>query len=107
MSISLVSASGIYKAPATVFGLRLRQARLRLGASQRILGLRIGLEESTAAIRISRYESGVHEPAYAVAERLARELAIPVAYLYCREDELAALVLGWGTAHKERLPAIA
>lgn len=96
MSIGIESARRYYRDPASVFGRRLRQARLNKGASQRILGTRIGWDEGTAAVRISRYESGVHAPSFALAEKLAAELAVPAAFFYCRDDELAELVLGWG-----------
>jgi transcriptional regulator with XRE-family HTH domain len=44
---------------------------------------------------MSRYETGVHEPPFAIAERIAKVLKIPVAFLYCPEDDLAALLLRW------------
>lgn len=52
----------------------------------------IGLDESTSSPRISRYETGAHEPPVAIAEKLAEQLNVPVAYLYCPDDRLAALI---------------
>ena len=43
-----------------VLGHRLRQARKWMGIPQDKLGVAIGLDESTASARISRYETGVH-----------------------------------------------
>ncbi len=58
------------------------------------LGVLIGLDEGCSSARISRYESGIHEPPFPVSERLAKALEIPVAYLYCPDEDVAALLLG-------------
>jgi transcriptional regulator with XRE-family HTH domain len=76
-----------------IFGRRLREARLRLEIAQDKLGVMIGLDESCSSARISRYESGVHEPPFATARQLANALNVPTAYLYCEEDELAEIIL--------------
>lgn len=83
------------KEPITVFGRRLRDARRRVGIPQDVLGVGIGLDETTASARISRYESGVHEPPFAIAQKLAQVLRVPTAYLYCDNDELAEFLLTW------------
>lgn len=83
------------KEPVTVFGRRLRQARQRVGIPQDALGVEIGLDETTASARISRYESGVHEPAFEIAQKLAKVLMVPTVYLYCDNDELAEFLLTW------------
>lgn len=79
--------------PSSLFGRRLREAREREGLPQDRLGVLIGLDESCSSARISRYENGIHEPPYETAEKLAKALRIPTAYLYCREDDLADLLL--------------
>ncbi len=79
--------------PKSLFGRRLRAARERLGLPQDKLGVMIGLDESCSSARISRYESGVHEPPFATAKQLAVALKVPTAYLYCEEDELAEVIL--------------
>lgn len=76
-----------------VFGRRLRQARKWQGMPQDKLGVAIGLDETTSSARISRYETGVHEPPIATAELLAAELKVPLAFLYCVEDDLALIIL--------------
>ncbi|MGO4761339.1 helix-turn-helix domain-containing protein [Cupriavidus sp. 2KB_3] len=81
--------------PTTVFGRRLRQARRRAGIPQDKLGVAIGLDETTASARISRYETGVHEPSVEIARKLAMVLKVPTAYLYCDQDELAEFLLAW------------
>lgn len=60
------------------------------------LGWTIGLDEHTASARMSRYETGVHEPAYSLVKRLAEALMVPVAYFYADDDELAELIVRWG-----------
>lgn len=74
-------------------GRRLRQARERAGLPQDRLGVLAGLEESSSSARISRYESGVHEPSLSFAEALARVLGVPAAFFYCRDDQLAEIIL--------------
>lgn len=57
------------------------------------LGVLIGLDEQTASARISRYESGVHEPPIKTARQLADALSVPLGYLYCDDDRLAEIIL--------------
>lgn len=83
------------KEPVTVFGRRMREARRRAGIPQDKLGVAIGLDEATASARISRYESGVHEPPVEIAQKLAKVLKVPTAYLYCENNELAEFLLSW------------
>lgn len=78
---------------SNIFGSRLKAARILCGIPQDKLGVSIGLDEHTASARISRYESGVHEPAIKTASRLAHALHVPLAYLYCDEDHLAKFLL--------------
>ncbi|WP_150677635.1 helix-turn-helix domain-containing protein [Pandoraea pneumonica] len=88
--------------PATIFGRRLREARRRMDIPQDLLGVRIGLDEGTASARISRYETGVHEPPFGIAVKLADALNIPTAYFYCEDDGLAEIVLLWGRLPKAK-----
>lgn len=78
---------------ASIFGKRLRERRVQLKISQESLGSSIGLDESCSRTRISRYESGLHEPKIATAQLIANKLNIPLAYLYCESDSLAELLL--------------
>jgi len=86
---------------ASVFGVRLREARKRVGLPQDRLGVAIGLDEGTASARISRYEAGVHEPAFDTARRLAEVLSVPTAFFYTENDELAHIVQVWGEMSKD------
>lgn len=65
---------------------------MRAGLPQDRLGVLIGLDESSSSARMSRYESGRHEPPYRVALRIAEVLEVPVAYFYCDRDDLAELL---------------
>jgi len=67
--------------------------RTRIGIAQDKLGVLIGMDESCSSARISRYETGIHEPPFATAEKLALALRMPVAYFYCDDDRLADLLI--------------
>lgn len=71
----------------------MRQARERQGLPQDKLGVLIGIDEHSASARMSRYESGVHEAPVDTARLIARVLQVPVAFLYCDDDNLAELLL--------------
>ena len=91
---------------APIFAQRLRQARKWAGLPQDRLGVAIGLDETTSSARISRYETGVHEPPIATARLLAAELGVPLAFLYCDDDELALSLLhlaGMSATERRRL----
>lgn len=81
------------KSPQTIFGIRLRAARLHAGLAQDRLGVLIGLDEGCSSARISRYETGTYEPPFEMSLKLAEVLNVPVAYFYCPEIELADLLL--------------
>lgn len=81
------------KHPQSLFGLRLRAARVRVGLPQDRLGVLIGLDEGCSSARISRYETGIHAPPFDIAKSLAAALGVPVAYFYCSSDDLAEIIL--------------
>ncbi|WP_144636083.1 helix-turn-helix domain-containing protein [Bordetella genomosp. 13] len=83
------------KEPLTLVGRRLRAARLAAGVPQDQLGVAVGIDEEAASARISRYETGVHEPAHQIVDLLAQALNVPTAYIYCADDELADVILAW------------
>ncbi len=70
--------------------------------SQESLGSSIGLDESCSRTRISRYESGLHEPKIATALLIANKLNIPLAYLYCERDSLAELLLEMDSTSEDK-----
>lgn len=87
------------------FSRRLRAARLakaaqikettgsRAGLSQESLGIAVGIAEETASARMNQYEQGVHLPDLEMARKIAEVLEVPLAYLFCEEDDLAELLL--------------
>ena len=77
----------------TVVGRRIRLLREELGWSQEKLGVAIGIDESSARARISRYELGVHEPPLPTVRLIADALNVPLSYLYCEDDLVAQLLL--------------
>lgn len=91
------------KLPVSVLGKRLREAREALDIPQDKLGVLIGLDESCSSARISRYESGVHQPPIKTIERLAKELKVPVPYLFCEDDAMAKAVLMLSKLSKRKL----
>lgn len=95
-----MKGTGHDESPRDVWTKRFKQARLSSGLSQKDVGIAAGLDEFVASTRINRYEVGVHQPDYPMATRLARVLEIPVAYLYCDNDEMASLILAFSRAPK-------
>ncbi len=64
-----------------------------MGIPQDKLGVMIGLDESVASARISRYENGIHEPSVSTARAIAEALQVPLGYLYCDDDRLAEIII--------------
>ena len=90
----------------TSFGERLKARRKLLDLSQEALGVSIGLDESCSRTRISRYETGVHEPSLATAQMLADALKVPLAYLYCKRNSLADLILASDQLSDQQIEAL-
>lgn len=81
------------KTRTTLFGRRLQAARLRLGIPQDKLGVAVGLDESCSSTRMSRYETGIHEPPFTLVEKIAEVLCVPVPYFFCADERLATILL--------------
>lgn len=81
-----------------IVALRLREARLAAGISQRELGVRAGMDPSVASPRVNQYERGKHLPDPHTLERLGRVLNCPLPYFYAIDDELAEQILGFSRA---------
>lgn len=79
-----------------VFAQRMRTARERMGISQMELGVRAGIDESSASARINQYERGKHVPDFSTARNLAKVLGVPPAYFYADDDNLAELIVSYG-----------
>lgn len=88
----------------SVFGKRLKEARLRAGLSQERLGIEAGLDPMSASARMNRYELGNRAPNFELVERIAKVLKVPAAYFYAADDTLARLILAAGKlSAKERM----
>jgi transcriptional regulator with XRE-family HTH domain len=90
---------------------RLKEARLRAGLSQKQLGIKAGIIETSASPRINQYERAKHKPHPLTLRRLAAVMHVPVPYLHCNdaEAELADLILKFsalGKAQRKRLLAL-
>jgi len=74
-----------------------KSARLRAegkgGYSQEKLGVEAGLVEDSARVRVHQYEYGKHFPDLAQVQHFADALGVPMAYLFCPENDLAELLL--------------
>ena len=81
--------------PENIFSRRLREARQKVGLSQKRLGIVAGIDEFVASTRINRYEQGIHAPDMKTATKLAKVLKVPLAYLFAEDDQLALMILGF------------
>ena len=88
--------------PQNITGRRIRALREELGWSQERLGVEIGIDESSARARISRYELGVHESPLPILKLIATALNVPLCYLFCEDDNLAGLLLAVHTLAPEQ-----
>ncbi|MGL6313199.1 helix-turn-helix domain-containing protein [Vibrio sp. WXL103] len=72
---------------------RLKQARKKAKISQKALGERIGMDESSASPRMNQYEKGKHTPDIGTLKALADELGVPLSYFFCEDEVSAELVV--------------
>ena len=69
--------------------MRLKEVRKKAKISQKELGVRIGIDESSASARMNQYEKGKHTPDISTLKKMADELGVPLNYFFC-EDEYSA-----------------
>ncbi|CAH7001922.1 helix-turn-helix transcriptional regulator [Vibrio crassostreae] len=69
--------------------MRLKEVRKKAKISQKELGVRIGIDESSASARMNQYEKGKHTPDISTLKKIADELDVPLNYFFC-EDEYSA-----------------
>jgi len=84
------------------FGKRLKQAREKVGVSQKHLGILAGIDESNASAVMNQYERNTHIPKFGTVRNIARALNVPAAFFYTDEDELAELLLLYGALNKKK-----
>lgn len=88
--------------------LRLKQARKIVGISQKELGIRIGMYESSASGRMHYYEKGRHVPDVEMLRKISVVLHVPLNYFFCEDDlsaELACLIFQLDESDKQELIA--
>ncbi|WP_350594838.1 MULTISPECIES: helix-turn-helix transcriptional regulator [unclassified Pseudoalteromonas] len=71
--------------------IRLKEARKRANMTQKELGIRIGMDQSSASSRMNHYEKDRHTPDIQTLQRMADELGVPLNYLFCDSAESAEL----------------
>jgi|TARA_R110001583_G_scaffold164756_2_gene317253 transcriptional regulator with XRE-family HTH domain len=82
---------------------RLKSARKLAKLTQEKLSNKLGFDDrSHGTARISQYETGKHAPDFAMAKKMADALGVPVAYLYCDDEDMAELILVAGKVDKKR-----
>ncbi len=80
-------------------GRRLKEARAKANISQKMLGIKAGIDQFSASARMNQYETEKHIPDYGTVSRIAEILKLPTAYFYCDDDELAIVIQQWGQNH--------
>lgn len=82
--------------------LRLKQARIRSGLSQRKLGIAAGIDEASSSARMNQYERAKHVPDFDTLSKLAKVLDVPVSYFYCIDDADAEFQLNFHQLHSSQ-----
>lgn len=72
--------------------IRLKEARKLKKISQKELGIRAGMDEHVASVRMNQYEKGKHAPDVELLRRIARELDVPLSYFFCDDETSAEIV---------------
>ncbi|CAK2470275.1 XRE family transcriptional regulator [Vibrio crassostreae] len=70
---------------------RLKAARKKAKITQKNLGVKIGMEESSASGRMNHYERGRHTPDISTLQKMADALGVPLNYFFCEDDTSAEL----------------
>ncbi|MFS1447102.1 helix-turn-helix domain-containing protein [Vibrio lentus] len=85
---------------------RLKEVRKKAKISQKELGMRIGIDESSASARMNQYEKGKHTPDISTLKKMADELGVPLNYFFCEDEssaELACLIAKMSDNEKREL----
>jgi transcriptional regulator with XRE-family HTH domain len=77
----------------SLFGKRMKEARLRADLSQERLGVLAEIDEMSSSARMNQYERGKQEPDFSLVERVAQVLEVPECYFYCKDDGLALILI--------------
>ena len=60
--------------------------------SQKELGIKAGIDPSSASPRVNQYETGKHTPDFHTCKKLCEILKVPVAFLYADDEQLADFI---------------
>lgn len=84
---------------------RLKEIRKHSGLSQMELGVRAGIDQSSASARINQYERGKHTPDFLTVRNMARVLGVDATFFYAERDILAELITLFGrlTAEEQQM----
>ena len=74
---------------------RLREARVGADLSQKMLGIKAGIDQFSASARMNQYETDKHVPDFGTVKRIAKVLKLPTAYFYSEDNELAEVIKKW------------
>jgi len=70
---------------------------LKADISQKIPGILAGIDEFSASARKNQYEKGKHIPDFTTIKRFAKVLEVPACYFYAEDDEMAEMILVFGS----------
>lgn len=59
--------------------------------TQKNLGVKVGMEESSASGRMNHYEKGRHTPDISTLTKMADALGVPLNYFFCEDDSSAEI----------------
>ena len=85
---------------------RIKAARKLANISQKELGIRIGMDISSASSRMNHYEKGRHTPDIQTLKRMADELNVPLTYFFCESEitaELSCIIYKLSEEEQKRL----
>ncbi|PTO62411.1 helix-turn-helix domain-containing protein [Vibrio splendidus] len=88
---------------------RLKEARKKANLSQKALGVRIGMDESSASPRMNQYEKGKHTPDVHTLKLIADELGVPLSYFFCEDEstaELACIIFQMTESERKELVSL-
>lgn len=63
--------------------------------------MKAGVDEMSSSARMNQYERGKHGPDFSMVERIAAALDVPECYFYCKDDDIALILI-----RLHRLPTI-
>lgn len=93
MKYKLASSANHLSSACVGFGKNLRALRLKKGLTQGALGELCGLSIGVAAIRINRYEKGVHHCPDELLVPLAHVLDVSITSFFIEEDSVLGQVI--------------